>query len=328
MAQTILKKVSTFDRVDRIFSKKLFTTEFEGSLNAQRNLTNSDVDILLTYLRRDKGAILYNGEVRHESLVPLDRFLHGQTIKFITSGETSAVITPEDAAIASLRTLIADQNSQMATLGLRIENLSLTARKAVANKNKVSALSALRSKKLAETMLTRVSNNMTQLEEILNNVRQAADQVEMVRIMEASAGVLKSLHKEVGGIEKVEKLVEELSDEVGKVQEVDNIIKELGQVSPSDDLDIDEELEAMERADEGTAKREDAESMQRLEALSDLDRPSAANTVASPPLQEILEGVHDRSHVSPHSARSASERMLAEAEHPDNKERGEGMTAA
>ncbi|KAI9783423.1 MAG: hypothetical protein M1816_001397 [Peltula sp. TS41687] len=314
LAQKVVRKMSTCDRVDRISSKKLFVAQLEDSLNAQRTLTHSDIDILLTYLRRDRGAILYNGE----------------TIKFIAPGESSAVITPEDAAIASLRTLIADQNAQMSTLAVRVENLSMAARKAVTNQNRVSALSALRSKKLAEAMLTRVSNNMAQLEEILNNVRQAADQVEMMKIMEASAGVLRSLHKEVGGVERVEMLVEHLSDEVGKVQEVDHLIKELGHVGPSDDLDIDEELQAMERADkEEKTRREDAETTRKLEALPVLEAadPSTTGYIATRKSGETLEGVDtsDLKASTAGEAKPASERVSAEAGHSEKTDQGEAM---
>lgn len=219
----------------------------------------------------------------------------------------------------------------MSTLGLRIEILSMAARKAVTNKNKVSALSALRSKKLAEAMLTRVSNNMAQLEEILNNVRQAADQVEMMRIMEASAGVLKALHKEVGGVEKVEMLVEQLSEEVGKVQEVDNLIKELGQVNQSDDLDIDEELDAMERADnEERAKKEEVEKMRRLETLDapEAAKPSTVDDIAVRTLREIVDGVDNTSRVNSHGAGSASKITSAEADHPGSRDQNEAMTTS
>ena len=65
----------------------------------------------------------------------------------------------------------------------------------------MSALAALRSKKLNETALAQRTETLSQLEEVYSKVEQAADQVAIVRVMEASAGVLRNLHAEVGGVE-------------------------------------------------------------------------------------------------------------------------------
>ena len=179
-------------------------------------------------------------------------------------------ITTEDGAIASLRSLITGQSTQVSVLSTRIDELSLRAQKAVTNKNRASALAALRSRKLAEAMLTKVSGNVAQLEGILNNVRQAVDQVEMVRVMQASAGALKTLRKEVGGVEKVEEVVDGLKDEMMKVQEVDSAINELGQISPGDDLEVEEELEALEDASKvKVAWKEDAAQLRKLSTTDD-----------------------------------------------------------
>lgn len=56
--------MSSLDRVDRILSKRLFKSQFAGSLSERHTLTDSDIEIVLTYLARDKGAVLYDGEVR------------------------------------------------------------------------------------------------------------------------------------------------------------------------------------------------------------------------------------------------------------------------
>lgn len=186
------------------------------------------------------------------------------------------------------------------------------------NKNKISALAALRSKKLAETMLARVSNNLSQLEEILNNVRQAADQVEMVRVMEASAGALRYLHKEVGGIEKVEAIVEELSDEIGKVQEVDTLINQLGQGNPDTSLEIDEELEAMAEAAERMRKVEELESRHNVE-------PSVVNDDTRPSLGQPLEASSESGRIAHDTNGQASAEAYQQEQGPGKNSRGEAV---
>ena len=106
-----------------------------------------------------------------------------------------------------MKALIADQCAQVSNLTNRIAEFNISARAAVKCQNKQVALTALRRKKTAETMLSKQSTMLTQLEEVLSNIRQAADNVEMVKIMESSATVLKSLHKEVGGVERVEERI-------------------------------------------------------------------------------------------------------------------------
>lgn len=53
--------------VDRVSSKSLFRQETSHTLNDQQELTDVDIDVLLTYLVRDKRLIAYDGEVLYEN---------------------------------------------------------------------------------------------------------------------------------------------------------------------------------------------------------------------------------------------------------------------
>lgn len=253
-ADAIQKQMSGRDRVDRIFSRALFAAEFAGAVYSDQRLSGSDVEVALRYLARDCNAIVYDGE----------------TVKFIQPGETSAPITTEDTALASLKNLIAEQSSQVSGLSQRIEELDSVARRSLSNKNRTSALAALRSKKLAETMLTQRSDSLAQLEGISNSIRQAADQAEIVRVMEASTGVLKSLRKEIGSVEKVEEVVDDLRDEMGRVDEVNAIItnNDMGPMSAGGEVEVDEELAVLEREEVDRQDRlRDEEVARRFDAL-------------------------------------------------------------
>ena len=160
-------------------------------------------------------------------------------------------------------------NNQIALLASRISKLSETARAAVENKNKISALAALRSKKLNETVLAKRTEALIQLEELYGKIEQAADQVAILRVMEASAGVLRSLNAEAGGIEKVEDLVEILRDEMSKVDEVSSAIDAGGHENRASDEDgIDEELESLER--QAKAEQEEKEARLTAERLASI----------------------------------------------------------
>ena len=190
-------------------------------------------------------------------------------VKFKGPGDTSSTLSTQDKTIASLKILIADMNSQIALLTRRISKLSGTARAAVENKNKISALAALRSKKLNETVLAQRTETLIQLEEIYSKIEQAADQVAILRVMEAGAGVLRSLSAEAGGIEKVEDLIDILRDEMSKVDEVSSAINTRGHENRvSDEDDIDEELESLEW--QAQAEQEEKEARLTAERLASI----------------------------------------------------------
>ncbi|KAI9821705.1 MAG: hypothetical protein M1827_002286 [Pycnora praestabilis] len=252
----VLKQVTgRTNRTDRIFSKNLFEKEFASAFNNEHNLTEADFRVLLTFLARDKHEIVYDD----------------QTVKFMAASESITAITTQDTTIASLKTLIADLTAQVLSLTSRIDTLSQAARNAVEHRNRISAQTSLRSKKLAETALVKRSETLAQLEEVYSKIEQAADQVEVVKVMQASTGVLKGLHAEVGGVERVEDVVEELMEEMGKVDEMGNVINEIGQGNVVvDEREVDHELEAMERGErEERERKEAAETRRRLEAIKE-----------------------------------------------------------
>jgi charged multivesicular body protein 7 len=287
-------------RVERIFSKEAFRESFGDVLGTEHELSEVDVELLLKFLVRDKGFMAYDG----------------QTIKIKAPNErVPSAITTEDTTIASLKSLIKDLDIQTTVLTRRVDELSLTAKEAVGRKNRVSALAALRSKKLAETTLTKRHATLAQLEEVFASIEQAADQIELVRVMEASSKVLIGLNKEVGGIERVDDIVDELREQMSKVDEVGNIITEVGQVSAVDEEEVDDELESMEREErekreaierakrQEKEKQEAAETKKRLDALEETERQvkeAAARKEAENASTEIeLEGEFKRMSLDP-----------------------------
>jgi len=253
-------------RVERIYSLRSFKESYRDLLGPSTSLSDADFEVLLRYLQRDKGVLSWDGE----------------TVKLQAPGEVGG-ITSEDTTIASLKTLIADLEAQTKVLERKVDELNLTARQAVEKKNRVSALAALRSKKLAETTLGKRHATLAQLEEVFVSIEQAADQVELVRVMEGSAKVLAGLNKEVGGVERVDDVVDQLREQTGQVDEVGNVIAEAGQTGV-DEGEVDDELEAMEREEkrkvdeverrerEERERREAEETRKRLDALGEAER--------------------------------------------------------
>ncbi|KAF3019206.1 hypothetical protein E8E15_008339 [Penicillium rubens] len=247
-------------KLDLIYSRESFVEEFAAILNDATELSDTDFDVLLLYLSRDSGAIAYDG----------------RTIKF-KSADESAEITQQDTTIASIKTLVSTMSKQVTSLEAKIAELTASAKTALANKNRISALSAVRSKKLAEHNLQQRFNTLMQLEEVYSKIEQAAGQVDMVQVMQASTGVLRGLHTQIGGAERVEDIVEELREEMTKVDEVGSIMNEAGPVI--DEGEIDDELAAMEKSDREAREKEEAAVTERR--LAELDSVKQASDEAS-----------------------------------------------
>lgn len=255
-------------RTDRIFTKAMFKQQFGKVLNESVRFSDSDMEIFLKYSSRDKGLLAYDG----------------QTVKLKAEEDMlPSAITEEDAAIASLKSLIKDLEAQIGTLTKRVDALGVEAKAAVARKNRTAAMAVLRSKKLAETTLEKRSATLGQLEEVYTKIEQAADQVELVRVMDASANALKSLNKEVGGVERVEQVIDNLHDQMQQTDEVGNVIAEPGRDAAAavDEAELDDELEKMEleekRKEEEKAKVLEAEETRRkLQELEEVEKRAGA----------------------------------------------------
>lgn len=233
-------------RFDRVFTKVQFQKTFSAALIKGQRLSDTDLDVVLKFLARDKGLIEYDG----------------QTIRINGAGEQGGV-TEEDSAIASLKELMESLKHQTNLLNTRIEELAASAKEAVTRKNRLAALAALKSKKIAEASLTTRYATLNQLEEVAAKIEQAADNIQLVKVMEASAGALQSLNAQVGSAERVDSVMDHLREQMSATDEVGAILAEsTGAVV--DEGEIDDELEAMEmqerqKEEEERLKKEEAE---------------------------------------------------------------------
>lgn len=254
---------------DRVVSRDVFVKEVSGLLarnegkeiKTATSISEQDLQVLLRYLSRDKHILAYDNN----------------TIKFKSPTSTNREpITQEDHSIASLKSLIQDLEQQKTTLSTRISTLQTQATIAVKSGNKPTAISSLRSKKLAERTLQQRLDTLAQLEEIYTKIEAAVSQVDILAVMESSATSLKSLNKKVGGVERVEDVLESLREEVGKVDEVSTVLAEPGAVDQKallDEADVEDELEQMEKEErEKVRKAEEEKTRERLREMDALEQ--------------------------------------------------------
>jgi charged multivesicular body protein 6 len=134
--------------------------------------------------------------------------------------------------------------------------------------DKQRALLALRRKKYQESLLEKTDQQLAQLQALTSDVEFALVQKDVIFGLQQGTAVLKAIHKEIGGLEKVEMILEE-SAEAQAYQRVTRTrirchtwieylvltnlfsqeISEMlaGQMSNEDEDAVEDELEALER---------------------------------------------------------------------------------
>jgi len=171
-----------------------------------------------------------------------------QTIKFRSSNKLTP-ITISDTAIAHLKTVQTSLNEQISLLTSQIATFTQKARDATSKQNRIVAFSALKSRKLSEAALQKRSDALARIEEVLNGVAQAASDAEVIKSLEGGASALERLNKDIGGIERVEKVIDRVREGIEESEDVGRVIAEMGS-SRVDEDEVQEEFDAMLKAEE------------------------------------------------------------------------------
>jgi charged multivesicular body protein 7 len=171
-----------------------------------------------------------------------------QVIKFHDSKQ-AASITKSDVAVAQLKSTQLSLTEQIDLLISQCDAFTQKARDAASKKSRIVALSALKSRKLTESALQKRVDALAQIEEVLNGVEQAASDVEILRTLEGGAKTLERLNKDIGGIERVEKVMDQVREGIEVSEDVGRIIAEMGS-SKVDESEVQEEFDEMLKAEQ------------------------------------------------------------------------------
>jgi charged multivesicular body protein 6 len=119
------------------------------------------------------------------------------------------------------------------------------AKECLAKGDRQKALLALRRKKYQESLLSKTDGQLEQLEKLTSSVEFALVQKDVLFGLQQGTQVLNQIHKEMGGLEGVEKMMGETEEARRYQQEISEALA--GQMSNEDEDEVEDELEAMER---------------------------------------------------------------------------------
>ncbi|KAK4667401.1 Vacuolar protein sorting-associated protein 20 [Podospora pseudopauciseta] len=160
-------------------------------------------------------------------------------------GGNSSKITAQDQAIYDLKLQRDRLHQYQRRITLLTSRETEIARALLAQNNRPRALLALRRKKYQESLLAKTDQQLEQLEKLVSSVEFALIQKDVVFGLQQGTKVLKEIHAEMGGIDKVEKLMGETAEEVEYQREVSEMLG--GKISVQDEEEVEEELAALER---------------------------------------------------------------------------------
>ncbi|KAK8160915.1 Snf7-domain-containing protein [Phyllosticta citrichinensis] len=116
--------------------------------------------------------------------------------------------------------------------------------------DKRRALLALRRKKYQESLLQKTDAQLAQLEMLTSDVEFALVQKDVLFGLQQGTNVLKEIHREMGGIENVEKLMGESEESQAYQKEISEMLS--GRMSNQDEDEVEDELDALEAEMTGT----------------------------------------------------------------------------
>jgi charged multivesicular body protein 6 len=134
------------------------------------------------------------------------------------------------------------------------------ARECLRNKQPEKAKLALRRKKYQESLLKKTDEQLAQLEILVNDVEFARIQKDVVYGLQQGTNVLREIHREMGGIEGVERLMGESAEAQAYQQEVSDMLA--NRMSNQDEDEVEDELDALEREVAGMDRLPDAPSQE------------------------------------------------------------------
>ncbi|KAK0107284.1 Vacuolar protein sorting-associated protein 20 [Cadophora gregata] len=157
---------------------------------------------------------------------------------------SSSKISAQDKAILDMKNQRDKLHQYQRRITVLTDREKEIAKQMLAKGDKPKALLALRRKKYQESLLEKTDAQLEQLEKLTSSVEFALVQKDVVFGLQQGTSVLQEIHKEMGGLDHVEKLMGETAEAVAYQQEVSDMLG--GKISNQDEDEVEDELAALE----------------------------------------------------------------------------------
>ncbi|KAJ5549805.1 Snf7 [Penicillium sp. DV-2018c] len=199
------------------------------------------------------------------------------------NSSSSQKISAQDRAILDMKNQRDKLHQYQRRITVLTDRETEIARECLARNDRRRALLALRRKKYQESLLAKTDAQLAQLEQLTGQVEFALVQKDVLFGLQQGTQVLQMINKEMGGIEGVERMMEETEEARAYQEEVSQMLA--GHLSNQDEDEVEDELEALQRELSGP------------EVISDpvvLPSPPTADLPVEESVAEPTEGVKAR----------------------------------
>ncbi|CAH2354713.1 uncharacterized protein CLIB1423_18S02036 [[Candida] railenensis] len=204
------------------------------SLGVVPSLSQIDIDILRTFLSRDRGFLYVISHPEGETY-----------IKVYPNSKEEKFFTEEDIAIIMLKKSIINYENRQAQLDLKLAETNTKIKNLLGKESdKPRVLKLLQTRKLFTKSYERCSNSLLQLEEVLLKMNDATDNVDMMKVLSQSTNALKIINSKVD-LGRLDTIIGDLDENTQLTNEISESLG--GLVSISDD-EIEEEFQNLQRS--------------------------------------------------------------------------------
>ncbi|KAK0389855.1 hypothetical protein NLU13_3428 [Sarocladium strictum] len=188
--------------------------------------------------------------------------------------QSKGSVTEKDKAILDLKIqrdrLLQYQKRIDVLVGVETEN----ARRALADGDEPRARLALRKRKYQQSLRAKTDGQLQQVEQLASQVELAQIQKDVLTGLQQGTKALMDIHAEIGGIEKVEKLMNDSADQMAYQKEISELLG--SKMSTEDEAEVEDELAALEAEVGGK------EQTQTLPSVPSAELPEAAQREPKP----------------------------------------------
>ncbi|KAA8652210.1 ESCRT-III subunit protein VPS20 [Aspergillus tanneri] len=161
------------------------------------------------------------------------------------NSNSSHKISAEDRAILDLKNQRDNLRRYQRRITVLTDRETEIAKECLARNDRYRALLALRRKKYQVSLLSKTDDQLAQLEQLTSQVEFSLVQKDVLFGLQQGTQVLQTIHKEMGGIEAVEKLMGETEDARAYQEEISQMLA--GHLSNQDEDEVEDELAALQR---------------------------------------------------------------------------------